>query len=327
MLLRIGTYRLQGNLLLAPMAGATDLPFRNLCRNHGASMATSEMLTSDIRFWESRKSSTRLPQLSETEPRSLQIAGTEAVQMAVAARECVARGAQIIDINMGCPAKKVLKRAAGSALLREPRLVRTILETVVSAVDVPVTLKFRTGWSETTRNAVDIAQLAEDSGIAALSLHGRTRNDAFRGAAEYETIRRVKRHVAIPVIANGDIRSVEDAAFILDYTHADGLMVGRSALGQPWIFEQLQTFLGTGKRPEALDISHRTQVVLDHLKAIHEFHGPAGVRIGRKHIVWYLDRLAHDPARWKHQVLRINCPNEQLVVLEQILAKLAINKG
>ncbi|MEZ5448778.1 MAG: tRNA dihydrouridine synthase DusB [Thiolinea sp.] len=231
----IGSYQLTGNLLLAPMAGVTDLPFRRLCRHFGAAMTTGEMVTSDTRLWNSRKTRTRLPDVTEAEPRSIQIAGTEPEQLAEAARQSVRAGAQIVDINMGCPAKKVCSKAAGSALLKDVELVRRILGTVVAAVDVPVTLKFRTGWCESSRNALTIAQLAEEQGIAALALHGRTRADGYRGKAEYETVRKVKQQVAIPVIANGDISSPDDAEFILNYTQADALMLGRSTWGQPWI--------------------------------------------------------------------------------------------
>ncbi len=311
-MLSIGSYQLQSRLLLAPMAGITDLPFRDICRHFGAGMVVSEMLAADTNLWTSKKSRTRLPNRQEAEPRSTQIAGTDPEVMANAAVQSVRLGAQVIDINMGCPAKKVCNKAAGSALLKDTGLVKAILEAVVSAVDVPVTLKFRTGWSESAKNATFVAKLAEDCGIAAIALHGRTRADKFRGMAEYETIRQVKQSTSIPVIANGDIRNPDDAAYILDYTQADGLMIGRSAWGQPWIFEQLRAFLDEGKLTDLPDVHIRTRVVVDHIRAIHDFYGvEAGLRIARKHIGWYLDRITNESDH-KNRMFAITCPNKQL---------------
>lgn len=322
-MLSIDLYSLKSKLLLAPMAGITDLPFRNLCRHYGAGMAVSEMLAADINLWKSKKSRTRLPDRQEAQPRSTQIAGTDPEVMASAAVQSVQLGAQIIDINMGCPAKKVCNKAAGSALLKDVPLVREILESVVAAVDVPVTLKFRTGWSESTKNATTIAKLAEDCGIAAIALHGRTRADAYKGKAEYETIRQVKRGVSIPVIANGDISSPEDAAFILDYTHADGLMLGRSAWGQPWIFEQVDAFLSQGKLITPPDVHTRTQVAATHVRAIHDFYGAeAGLRMARKHIGWYLDRITSE-SDYKNSMFTITCPDKQLATLSETMLRAA----
>ena len=323
-MLSIGSYQLAGKLLLAPMAGVTDLPFRRLCRQFGAALTTSEMVTADINLWKSKKSQTRLPQQWELAPRSVQIAGSDSEQMINAARACVQMGAQIIDINMGCPAKKVCNKAAGSALLRDEVLVRDILEAVVSSVDVPVTLKFRTGWSVSTRNAIKVAQLAESAGIQAIALHGRTRADAYHGHAEYETIRQVKANITIPVIANGDIKTPADAAFVLDYTHADGLMIGRAAWGQPWVFQQVNEFLQSGKLFTQPDVYERLKVVQSHIQAIHDFYGAdTGIRIARKHIGWYLDRITSEPS-YKKGIFAITCPDKQLAAVNETLCKIAL---
>lgn len=322
----VGLYQLESKLLLAPMAGVTDYPFRRLCRHYGAGLATSEMLSADVQLWKSKKSLKRLPQHQEAAPRSVQIAGSEPEQMAEAARSSVQMGAQIVDINMGCPAKKVCNKAAGSALLQDKALVQDILQAVVSAVDVPVTLKFRTGWSVTTRNAVEIAQIAEQCGIRVIAIHGRTRADAYQGCAEYETIRQVKRHVAIPVIANGDIQTPQDAAFILDYTHADGLMIGRAAWGQPWIFRQVGEFLNSGELSSAPDVYERRRVVLDHVRAIHDFYGAdTGVRMARKHIGWYLDRITSE-ASYKKGIFAITTPEKQLAAVNETFCRIVSDK-
>jgi tRNA-dihydrouridine synthase B len=325
-MLSIGSYKLNGNLFLAPMAGVTDYPFRRLCRQYGAALATSEMLSADMNLWGSKKSQTRIPEKLEVAPRSVQIAGSEPEQMAKAAYASVQMGAHIVDINMGCPAKKVCNKAAGSALLQDKPLVRDILQAVVSAVDVPVTLKFRTGWSVSTRNAVEIAQIAEQCGIKAIAIHGRTRADAYRGYAEYETIRQVKGNVAIPVIANGDIQTPQDAAFILDYTQADGLMIGRSAWGQPWIFQQIGEFLKTGELSSVPDVHIRLQVVVEHIRAIHDFYGAdTGVRVARKHIGWYFDRMLFDQS-YKQRIFAITCPRKQLVAVDDLLTRIALTQ-
>lgn len=323
-MLSIGSYVLGGKVLLAPMAGVTDLPFRRLCRDFGAALTTSEMVTADTNLWNSKKSQTRLPQQLEQAPRSIQIAGSEPLQMAEAAQACANMGVHLIDINMGCPAKKVCNKAAGSALLKDEGLVREILQAVVSAVDIPVTLKFRTGWSASTRNAIQIAQLAESVGIKAIALHGRTRSDAYQGHAEYETIRQVKKNITIPVIANGDIRTPEDAAFIFDYTHVDGLMIGRAAWGQPWIFQEINTFLETGKLFEHTDVYEKLPIVLNHIQAIHNFYGSdMGVRIARKHIGWYLDRITCDLS-YKKGIFAITCPDKQLAAVNETLCRIAL---
>jgi len=271
------------------MAGVTDQPFRKLCRALGAGLVVSEMVTSDTRLWKSNKSQWRLNHDGEGDPISVQIAGGEPAMMAEAARENVALGAQIIDINMGCPAKKVCNRAAGSALLKDEQLVADILHAVTAAVSVPVTLKIRTGWDAELKNAVRIAKLAEDSGIALLSVHGRTRADAFRGDAEYETIAAVKQAVGIPVLANGDIDSVHKARAVLQLTGADGVMIGRAAQGNPWIFAAINHFLSTGEELPKPDIETVQLTLNAHIQALHQFYGDfMGVRIARKHLGWYL---------------------------------------
>ncbi len=287
--MHIGPYQLDTPLILAPMAGVTDLPFRRLCRRLGAGLAVSEMLTSDHRLWHSSKSRTRRVHAQETGPRSVQIAGADPRQMAQAARLNVEQGAQIIDINMGCPAKKVCKKAAGSALLREEPLVAQILEAVVEAVEVPVTLKIRTGWDPEHRNGVRIAKIAEAAGIQALAVHGRTRACAFKGAVEFDTLRAIKQAVGIPVIANGDITTPQRAREVLASTRADAIMIGRAAQGNPWIFREIAHYLDTGEHLPAPDPREIRDTLLGHVEDLHVFYGEySGVRIARKHIGWYL---------------------------------------
>jgi tRNA-dihydrouridine synthase B len=289
---RIGPYTLPNRLILAPMAGVTDRPFRQLCRRLGAGLVVSEMVTSDVRLWNSRKSSLRLLHAGDPEPRSVQIAGGDPQMMADAARKNVELGAQIIDINMGCPAKKVCNKAAGSALLRDEPLVREILDAVVGAVDVPVTLKIRTGWDHQNRNGITVAKIAEDAGIAALSVHGRTRADLYTGEAEYETIAAIKQAVSIPVFANGDIDSPQKAKAVLDATGADALLIGRAAQGRPWIFREIEHYLRTGETLPAPSLLEVERILLEHLAALHAFYGELmGVRIARKHVGWYLATL------------------------------------
>jgi tRNA-dihydrouridine synthase B len=286
---KIGPYTIDQPTVLAPMAGVTDQPFRKLCRALGAGLVVSEMVTSDTRLWKSNKSQWRLNHDGEGEPISVQIAGGEPTMMADAARENVVLGAQIIDINMGCPAKKVCNRAAGSALLKDEQLVADILRAVTAAVDVPVTLKIRTGWDAELKNAVRVAKMAEDCGIALLSVHGRTRADAFRGEAEYETIAAVKQAVGIPVLANGDIDSVHKAKAVLHLTGADGVMIGRAAQGNPWIFNAINHFLLTGEELPKPDMDTVQRTLNEHVQALHQFYGDfMGVRIARKHLGWYL---------------------------------------
>jgi tRNA-dihydrouridine synthase B len=278
------------------MAGVADLPFRRLCRRFGAGLAVTEMLTADTSKWGSQKSRFRLPVMDEAEPRAVQIAGADPSQLAEAARRSVELGAQIVDINMGCPVKKVCKRAAGSALLRDEILVAEILKKVVQAVAVPVTLKIRTGWDLQNRNAMTIARLAEEAGITALTIHGRTRACLFKGLAEYDTIAEVVAGVKIPVVANGDIDSPQQAEAVLAHTGAAGLMIGRGAQGQPWLFREINAYL-KGETPSAPTRREVIFVMLEHIKAIHEHYGETmGVRIARKHVNWYLQKLQIDPA-------------------------------
>ena len=292
----IGPYTLPNSLVVAPMAGVTDRPFRQLCRRMGAGLAVSEMVIADPSLWHTRKSRLRLDHTGEPEPRSVQIAGGDPDMLANAARMNADHGAQIIDINMGCPAKKVCNKAAGSALMKDEALVRDILHAVVQAVDVPVTLKMRTGWDRDNRNAVTIARMAEDAGIQALAVHGRTRADAYRGEAEYDTIARVKESVAIPVFANGDITTPRQARAVLEHTGADGLLIGRGAQGSPWIFREIRHFLETGETMAAPPLDEVESILLGHLQALHQFYGdPMGVRIARKHVGWYLQ--SHDPGK------------------------------
>ena len=290
--LRIGPYTLPNSLILAPMAGVTDQPFRQLCKRMGAGLVVSEMVTSDVRLWNTRKSSLRMIHDGDPEPRSVQIAGGDPEMLAEAARRNVEMGAQIIDINMGCPAKKVCNKAAGSALLKDEALVQAILHAVVAAVDVPVTLKIRTGWDRAHKNGVSVARIAEDAGIVALAVHGRTRADLYMGEAEYDTIAAIKQAVSIPVMANGDIDSPEKAKAVLAATGVDGLLIGRAAQGRPWIFREIEHYLRTGEQLPAPDLSEVERILLEHLAALHAFYGDVmGVRIARKHVSWYLATL------------------------------------
>ena len=286
--MQIGTHVLRNNLFVAPMAGVTDRPFRQLCRRFGAGLAVSEMVSSQASLRDTRKGRLRTDHTGETDPISVQIAGADPQMMADAARYNVDRGAQIIDINMGCPAKKVCNAMAGSSLLRHEALVGRILESVARAVDVPVTLKFRTGWDAANRNALTVARIAEQSGIRALALHGRTRACGFAGHAEYDTIRAVKQSTQLPVIANGDINSPEEAKRVLDYTGADGVMIGRAAQGRPWIFREIEHHIATGQPAPAPMVSEIRAVLLEHLEGLYSLYGAeSGVRVARKHIGWY----------------------------------------
>lgn len=290
--LRIGSYELPNPLILAPMAGVTDRPFRQLCRRLGAGMVVSEMVTSNTRLWHTRKSSLRLPHIDDSEPRSVQIAGGDPQMLAEAARRNVELGAQIIDINMGCPAKKVCNKAAGSALLKDEALVAEILQAVVAAVDVPVTLKIRTGWDRAHKNGLNVARIAEQCGIQALAVHGRTRTDLYSGEAEYQTIAAIKQAVSIPVFANGDIDSPEKARQVLEATGVDGLLIGRAAQGRPWIFREIEHYLRTGRYLPAPTLEEVQSILLEHLAQLHVFYGDVmGVRIARKHVGWYLATL------------------------------------
>ncbi|MDT8449722.1 MAG: tRNA dihydrouridine synthase DusB [Wenzhouxiangellaceae bacterium] len=286
--MKIGKHEIDPVLGLAPMAGVTDKPFRLLCRRLGAGLATSEMTSANPRLRDTRKSAERRDHAGEPGPISVQIAGTEPSQMVEFARFQVGRGAEIIDINMGCPAKKVCKAWAGSALMRDESRVEAILKAVVAAVDVPVTLKIRTGWAEDRKNAPVIARIAEEAGIAALAVHGRTRDMKYAGEAEYDTIAEIKAGVSMPVWANGDIATSEKARRVLDYTRADGLLIGRAAQGRPWIFAEIRHFLETGERLPEKSPAEISEILIGHLEALHAFYGPGrGVKIARKHLGWY----------------------------------------
>lgn len=320
--MQIGPYQLN-NLALAPMAGVTDLPFRQLCRGFGAGLAAGEMLTSDIKLWNSNKSRTRLSHADELEPRIVQIVGGDAAMMAQAAQLNVELGAQIIDINMGCPAKKVCNKAAGSALLRDETLVTEILSAVVKAVDVPVTLKIRTGWDATHRNGPRIAYLAQECGIQALAVHGRTRACMFTGDAEYDTIRAIKQTVKIPVLANGDIDSPQKAQQVLEVTGADGVMIGRAAQGRPWIFRDIAAFLTHGELLPAPSSEEVRGIMRAHLRKLYALHGEhSGVRIARKHIGWYAEDRPHAEI-FRRVVMRAETADTQLAAVEDYFDELA----
>ncbi len=283
---------MQNNVFVAPMAGVTDRPFRQLCKQLGAGYAVSEMSASNPRLWKTEKSSRRTNHDGEMEPKAVQIAGADPHMLAECARHNVANGAQIIDINMGCPVKKVCDSWCGSALLQNEHLVGRILDAVVAAVDVPVTLKFRTGWDRANKNAVNIAKMAESAGIQMLTLHGRTRADGYKGDAEYQTIAAVKASVGIPVVANGDISTPEKAAYVLQVTGADAVMIGRAAQGRPWIFREIVHFLATGEHLPAPLVSEVRALMEEHLLAHYAFYGEfMGVRTARKHIGWYVQDL------------------------------------
>jgi tRNA-dihydrouridine synthase B len=315
--LKIGPYELASPFVLAPMAGVTDAPFRRLCRRFGAGMTTSEMTTADTSLWQTPKSRHRLDLDLNAEPVAVQIAGSEPEQLAIAARACVKRGAQIIDINMGCPAKKVLKKQAGSALLRDEKLVEEILSAVVAAVDVPVTLKIRTGWDTDSRNGVSVARIAEDCGVQALAIHGRTRACQYKGDAEYETIARIKNAISIPVIANGDIGTLEKSLEVLRLTRADGLMIGRGAQGRPWIFRELGQILNDDASITPLEKNELRDTMLDHLNDMHRFYGDTtGVRMARKHLTWYCKNLLNAD-NFRYQVVRVDSASEQIRLTEE----------
>lgn len=282
--------------MLAPMAGITDQPFRQLCCRMGAGLAVSEMVSANPKVWNTEKSRRRLIHGNDAGIKSVQIAGSDPQELAFAAQMNVDNGAQIIDINMGCPAKKVNKKLAGSALLKEPALVEEIIKSVVDKVSVPVTLKIRTGWCENSRNGIKIAKIAEHCGIQSLVVHGRTRNDFYKGDAEYDTIKAIKKAVSIPVVANGDITNAQKAADVLSYTGADAIMVGRGAQGQPWIFREINHFLDTGQQLAQPSMEEKRSILIEHVQELHKFYGDfMGVRFARKHVSWYLQLL--DPEK------------------------------
>ena len=314
--MQIGAHVLRNNLFVAPMAGVTDRPFRQLCKKFGAGLAVSEMVSSNSLLWGSEKTRRRANHDGEAEPIAVQIAGADPRMMAEAARYNLGEGAQIIDINMGCPAKKVCNAMAGSALLRDESLVGRILEAVVKASSVPVTLKFRTGWDALSKNALSVARIAEESGIRMLSLHGRTRACGFSGHAEYDTIRAVKRATRLPVVANGDIATPEEAKQVLDYTGADGIMIGRAAQGRPWIFREIEHYLATGgKLPPPL-VAEIHEVLIAHLQDLYGFYGrERGFKVARKHISWYTKGLAGS-ANFRHRMNQIENCEEQLAAVD-----------
>lgn len=314
--MQIGPHTLETPLIVAPMAGVTDRPFRELCLRLGAGMAVSEMLLANPDVWDTQKTRMRMDHSAEAGLRSVQIAGADPEMMAFAARYNVEQGAQIVDINMGCPAKKVNKKLAGSALLRQPDLVRTICRAVVDAVEVPVTLKIRTGWDPDNRNGEEIARIAEDCGIAALAVHGRTRSCLYKGEAEYDTIRAIKQAVSIPVVANGDIDSPEKARYVLDYTGVDAVMIGRAAQGRPWIFREIRHFLETGTKLPPPGRDEVRTLMNEHVTNLHQFYGAfLGARIARKHVGWYLDEEETGREFRKH-FNALDCADAQLRALE-----------
>jgi len=320
--MQIGPYQISNRLILAPMAGVTDRPFRQLCKRLGAGMAVSEMVSSNSLLWGSEKTKRRANHDGETDPRSVQIAGSVPEMMAEAAKHNADNGAQIIDINMGCPAKKVCNVMAGSALLQDEALVADILSSVVNAVDIPVTLKIRTGWDRENRNAPTIARIAEESGIQSLAIHGRTRADAYKGDAEYDTIADVKSRVGIPVVANGDISTAEKARFVLNYTGADAVMIGRAAQGRPWIFREMDHFLNTGEKLAEPSLIEIRDILLGHLANLYAFYGEfTGVRVARKHIAWYSKGQAHG-AEFRRAVTRVESSAEQLSMVQDFFHKL-----
>jgi putative TIM-barrel protein, nifR3 family len=324
--MQIGPYRIDPPLALAPMAGVTDKPFRLLCKRLGAGLAVSEMTTADPRLWNTAKSLRRMDHAGEPEPVSVQIAGYDPAMLAEAARCNAANGAQIIDINMGCPAKKVCNVWSGSALLQDEPLVARICKAVVDAVDVPVTLKFRTGWDREHKNALSIARLAADAGIAALALHGRTRADKYEGEAEYETIAAVKASVRIPVFANGDVTTPERAKHVLAATGADALMIGRGAQGRPWIFREIAHYLATGERLPEPAPDEVAAILLGHLEHLYAFYGEVpGVRIARKHLGWYAKDRPENAA-FRGVVNRAETAVEQLRLTRDYFAALSVGE-
>ena len=320
--MQIGNHILKNNLVVAPMAGVTDRPFRHLCKKLGAGLAVSEMVTSNSLLYGSEKTLRRANHEGEVDPISVQIAGSDPKMMAEAAKHNVDNGAQIIDINMGCPAKKICNVMAGSALLKDEPLVSQILKAVVGAVNVPVTLKIRTGWDKNNRNAVMIAKMAEDSGVQALAMHGRTRACLYMGDAEYDTIAAVKQAINIPLIANGDITTPEKAKYVLDYTGADAVMIGRAAQGRPWIFREIEHYLKTGTHLLPPTVEEIHTVMLEHINDLYGFYGDiAGMRVARKHISWYTKGLAGS-ASFRHNMNTLQTIELQQAAINDFFAEL-----
>lgn len=315
--MKIGPISFANNTILAPMAGVTDLPFRNICRQKGAGAVVAEMLTSNQSLWNSRKSQFRQVQKSEPGVRWIQILGNDPQQMADAAMQCESNGAHIIDINMGCPAKKVCRKAAGSALLRDEVLVAEILQSVVQSVKIPVTLKIRTGWSKENQNGLNIAQIADKAGIQAISVHGRTRECRYNVEAEYDTVARIKQAVSVPIIVNGDICTIKKAQTVLDQTKADGIMIGRGALGNPWLFNELSHYLENNEVIAPPDLNEIHQTIISHLSALHQFYGEhLGVRISRKHLSWYQEKF-DNVLKIKHLFNKLEKPQDQISFIDQ----------
>jgi tRNA-dihydrouridine synthase B len=320
--MHIGPYLIDPIVGLAPMAGVTDKPFRQLCKKLGAGLAVSEMTTSDPRLWTTRKSLKRMDHAGEPDPVSVQIAGYDPAMLADAARYNVDHGAQIIDINMGCPAKKVCNVYAGSALLQDEPLVARILEAAVKAVSAPVTLKIRTGWNRDNKNGVRIARIAQDAGVAALTVHGRTRADLYNGEAEYETIAAIKAAVSIPIFANGDVDTPAKARAVLAATKADGLLIGRAAQGRPWIFREIAHYLATGELLAPPSQEEASSILIEHLENLYAFYGELqGVRIARKHLGWYAKDRAENTT-FRTIVNRAETASEQLRLTREYFAVL-----
>ena len=319
--MHIGPHSLPSQVLLAPMAGTSDKPFRMICRAQGAGLTTSEMVVMQNHLLNSNKSKHRLDFTSEQSPISIQIAGSEAEELAESARIAVDFGADIIDINMGCPAKKVCNKAAGSALMQNEKLVEDIIKSVVNAVDIPVTLKMRTGWNEENKNAPIIAKIAENFGIQMLAIHGRTRSQKYNGEAEFDTVKKITKMVSIPVVANGDITSPEKAKAILDLTGADAVMLGRATQGNPWLVGQVDHFLKTGNKAEETSLDKKIPLILSHILQIHDFYGhKMGTQLSRKHIFWYSMHLDQEKgtAFWPN-INRVSDHSEQYSIFHDFL--------
>ena len=319
--MNIGPYSLPSQVLLAPMAGTSDKPFRMICRAQGAGLTTSEMVVMQNHLLNSNKSKHRLDFTSEQSPISIQIAGSEAEELAESAKKALDFGADIIDINMGCPAKKVCNKAAGSALMQNEKLVEDIIKSVVNAVDIPVTLKMRTGWNEENKNAPTIAKIAEDFGIQMIAIHGRTRSQKYNGEAEFDTVKKIRKLVSIPVVANGDINSPEKAKEVLDYTGADAVMLGRATQGNPWLVGQVNDFLTTGKKAKEPSLDKKIPLILSHILQIHDFYGhKMGTQLSRKHIFWYSMHLDQEKGRvfWPN-INRVSDHSEQYSIFHDFL--------
>lgn len=319
--MNIGKYLLPSKVLLAPMAGTSDKPFRMICREQGAALTTSEMVVMQKHLLNTNKSKHRLDFRSEKSPISIQIAGSESEELAESAKQALEFGADIIDINMGCPAKKVCNKSAGSALMQNEKLVEDIIKSVVNAVNIPVTLKMRTGWNEENKNAPTIAKIAEDNGIKMLAIHGRTRAQKYNGDAEYDTVKKIKGIVSIPVVANGDITSAEKAKKVLDYTGADAVMLGRATQGNPWLVGQINNYLTTGKISKAPLLDKKISLILKHILQIHDFYGhKMGTQLSRKHIFWYSMHLDQEKgsAFWPN-INRVSDHSEQYLKFHDFL--------